>query len=200
LPKLIGVLLQVRQLQDRLSDLSTPGHGGDQIARIATAWVRGSSIEQIALEYFVKGKVDTYKLTQAITKATKGIYSALSYAATWGISALSHLPKNVSGLDREQMSEAEMRLIDLLPAMIYHGVSNEDAVAMRINAVPRSVANKLGAQFRRNRSDGAPRIEAARQFISALRDDDWEQVRPTDAAMTGHDYKRVWEVLTGVAS
>ena len=40
-------------------------------------------------------------------------------------------------------SESERRRINSIPAMTYHSVGSEDAALMRMNAVPRSVAEEL---------------------------------------------------------
>ena len=85
--------------------------------------------------------------------------------------------------------------------MIYHGVSSEDAVLMRMNSAPRSAAEALGSLYREVTSDDEQRysVGVARRFLQGLGVDEWEGVRPEGAALSGTGYKRVWEVLSGEA-
>ena len=133
--------------------------------------------------------------TNAITNACRAIYRHLVHAGTWGLSALSRL----SGINFDSLSDAERRRINVIPAMIYHGVQSEEAVLMRMNSVPRSVAEKLAEEFRTN-----PRIDAeqvgtqeARQFLKNLDPSGWGRVRPEGAHLSGADYKSIWELLSG---
>ena len=123
-------------------------HGSDKrkIARIANSWVSGESIESIAKEYFGNDKIQTREeMTKAITDACKGIYKALANAGTWGLSALSKMPN--FGIDYSAITPEDRRRLNLLPAMLYHGVRTEEGVLMRMNSVPRSAAELLGVRF-----------------------------------------------------
>ena len=88
-----------------------------------------------------------------------------------------------------------------MPAMIHHGVSSEDAVLMRMNAVPRSTAEALGSLYREvsGGDDGQYSVGAARRFLLGLGAEEWDGVRPQGAALSGTGYKRVWDVLSGQA-
>jgi hypothetical protein len=89
--------------------------------------------------------------------------------------------------------------VNNLPAMLYHGVNTEAAVLMRINAVPRSIALKLGERFAASKQDSAdihsPR--SARNFLRALSLDDWQKAIPSNSRMSGVDYRDVWQLLSG---
>ena len=107
----------------------------------------------------------------------------------------------MSGLDFDALSETERRRINVLPAMIYHGVRSEDAVLMRMNAAPRSAAEALGSLYRdlTGEDDSRFSVGRAREFLKALTPEEWGQASPAGAALSGHGYKRVWEVLSGEA-
>jgi hypothetical protein len=83
--------------------------------------------------------------------------------------------------------------------MLYHGVSTEAAIAMRINSVPRSIAERLGRKFLDAVAspDEVGRPQIARDFLMSLRDGDWDQARPVNAIMSGVDYRNVWARLSG---
>lgn len=191
LPDLIGVMLHVPELQASLKELSPAGLDRDRIAALASAWVNGVTIRDIA-ETFFRG---TGNLTDAITAACRAIYRDLANSGPWGLSALSKMP--TSGLDFNQMSDEAKRTLNLLPSMVYHGVRTEAAVLMRMNLVPRSVAEPLAERFRTNVGDGEQTVRSAREFLSSLSDADWNTVVPPNSTMTGEDYRAVWQMLSG---
>jgi hypothetical protein len=192
LPVLFGVMMKIPQLKTPLEELGKHGTGHTRLAEIAQAWVSGASIEKIAEDYF-DGSADNR--TEAITQACRGIYRNLSNAGTWGLSALSKL----SGIDVDALPPEIRRSIANLPAMLYHGVKSEGAIAMRMNCVPRSIAENLGQKFSVavGSEVGVTRPQIARQFLASLEDGDWEDSRPPGAAMTGADYREVWANLSG---
>jgi hypothetical protein len=189
LADLFGVMLRVPQLEKSLSDIGGAGATRKHIADIATAWVSGKSIQEIAKAFFQGNE------TEAITDACRAIYRNLVNTGTWGLSALSKM----SGIDFSKLSESEKRMINALPAMIYHGVQTEEAVLMRMNLAPRSVAENLGAEFRSNLGQQAAKanVAQAREFIKGLGASDWDRLKPSGAHMSGTDYKNIWELLSG---
>jgi hypothetical protein len=178
-------------LQDSLQEIGGEGFDKKRVAEITNAWVSGESIQEIARDYF-RGDEDE---TKAITNACRAIYRHLVNTGTWGVSALSRL----SGIDFDSLSEPERRRINALPAMVYHGVKSEDAVLMRMNAAPRSIAENLGEAFRHrvDRSAEPAGVHEAREFLKRLDAGDWERMRPGGSHLTGLDYKKVWELLSG---
>ena len=194
---LFGVMLRVPQLKQELVELSGKGFDRSRISDITNDWVNGKRIEAIAREYFRRERDDEVG-TGALTDACRAIYRTIVNSGTWGVSALSR----VSGIDFEALSEADKRRVNALPAMIYHGVSSEDAVLMRMNSAPRSAAEALGSLYREltDADEGRYSVGEARRFLQELSTDDWHDVRPEGAPLTGTGYKRVWEVLSGESS
>ncbi len=190
LPSLIGIMMHIPQIKGALSDISTQGLSHQHIANITRAWVDGRSIQEIATEFF-----SNKKGTDAITSACKAIYKALTNNGPWGLSALC----KISGIDFDQLSLDEKRRINSLPAMIYHGVKTEAAVLMRMNSVPRSIAEPLGAEFTRKMGSpaGSQTVGMAREFLRTLIDGDWGRLAPEGTAMSGRDYREVWGRLSG---
>ena len=120
-------------------ELGGRGYDKSRISEITNDWVNGKGLEAIAREYFSREKDDEAG-TAALTDACRAIYRTIVNSGTWGVSALSR----VSGIDFDSLSDAERRRINALPAMIYHGVSSEDAVLMRMNAAPRKRSRGAG--------------------------------------------------------
>ena len=193
---LFGVMLRVPQLKQDLVELGGSGYDKSRISEITNDWVNGKGLEAIAREYFSREKDDEAG-TAALTDACRAIYRTIVNSGTWGVSALSR----VSGIDFDTLSEADKRRINALPAMIYHGVSSEDAVLMRMNSAPRSAAEALGSLYREVTGGDERRysVGEARRFLQGLGADEWDGVRPEGAALSGSGYKRVWEVLSGEA-
>lgn len=192
LPDLISVMLHVNELRSSLDEIGGPSVDHRQIANITSDWVNGKTIRQIAESYFKNDKDDS---TAAISKACKAIYRHLCNSGPWGMSALSKMP--TSGLDFDSMSDDARRRINSLPAMIYHGVRTESAVLLRMNAVPRSVAETLGSVFKSDSGSQELSVKSARDFLKNLSDASWSAAAPKNAAMSGSDYREVWHQLSG---
>lgn len=192
LPNLIGIMMRIPQLQKGLDDIKGDGVRHRQIADITQAWVSGSSIEDIARQYF---KGDT--LTAQISKACKAVYRDLANNGAWGLSALSKMP--TSGIDFESLSAEERRQLNNLPAMLYHGVKSEEAVLMRMNSVPRSIAEQLGQDFKTQIDPAGETLSPtlANDYLKSLKSDDWGRLKPRTSVMTGDDYQEVWKRLSG---
>lgn len=188
LADLFGVMLKVPQLKS-LAEIGGKGTEKRQIADITNAWVSGESIQDIARQFFEGNE------TKAITDACKAIYRNLVNTGTWGLSALSQM----SGVDFDSLPESERRRINALPAMIYHGVKTEEAVLMRMNFAPRSVAENIGREFRVNFGQAADTasVREAREFLKNMDEDDWERIQPEGSHLSGSDYKNVWGLLSG---
>lgn len=194
LPALMGIMMRVPQLQDGLRDIGKgEGNSYRKLADITQAWVTGSSIESIAKTYF---EGDT--LTDQISKACRAVYRDLANNGAWGLSALSKMP--TSGLDFENMTDEEKRRLNNLPAMLYHGVKTEEAVLMRMNSVPRSIAERAGEDFRiqaGGESDVALSPRKAGDYLKSLRTEDWSRLKPKGSVLSGADYMKVWKRLSG---
>jgi replicative superfamily II helicase len=198
LPQLVGVMMQIPQIRKPLEDIAgSKAIDRKHIAALAKDWVGGKSIKEIAQKYFASTDAAT---TDDISNACKGIYRALANAGTWGLAALSHM--GTSGLDFENMTEEARMVVNNLPAMLYHGVNTEAAVLMRINAVPRSIATRLGDNFTRSKQgiSDPHNSRSARNFLRALSANDWQKAAPSHAKMSGTDYRDVWRLLSGERS
>ncbi|MCL0081219.1 hypothetical protein M1N64_03195 [Peptococcaceae bacterium] len=186
-------MMKIPQLKNSLEGISSKGLSQKRIAEITSAWVTENSIQQIAEQFFADAKSPT----ESITNTCKAIYKTLVNSGPWGLSALTKMP--TSGIDFDNLSESELRKINILPAMIYHGVQTEPAVLMRMNSVPRSIAEPLGNEFAKQTGSAISEqtVTAASNFIRQLKDNDWELALPRGAVMAGADYRQVWQVLSG---
>jgi hypothetical protein len=190
LPNLVGVMMRIPEIKRALSEIGSEGLSHRRIANITRAWVAGTPIQEIATQFFARKTG-----TDAITSACKAIYSTLTNSGPWGLSALCKM----SGIDFDQLPPDAKRRINSLPAMVYHGVKTEAAVLMRMNSVPRSIAEPLGREFEATTLGpaGTQNVGVARAFLRTLADSDWGRLAPAGAAMSGRDYRDVWSRLSG---
>lgn len=194
LPNLMGIMLRVPELKKSLGEMSkVQGNSHRELADITQAWVTGSSIESIAKTYF-KGD----NLTDQISNACRAVYRDLANNGAWGLSALSKMP--TSGLDFDAMTDEEKRKLNNLPAMLYHGVKTEEAVLMRMNSVPRSIAERAGEDFKAVTEASAEHAlspRKANEYLKSLKPDDWERLKPDNSGLSGEDYLKIWKRLSG---
>ncbi len=72
----------------------------------------------------------------------------------------------MSGIDFNSLSDKQKQEINSLPAMIYHGVNTSEAVLMRMNNVPRSIAQQIGEEYSKVAKEHT--VQEAREFIKSL--------------------------------
>jgi replicative superfamily II helicase len=193
LPELMGIMMKLPQLKKGLEEIKGNGLGHRKLAIMTQDWVSGKSLAEIAEAHF-----DGDSLTDKVSKACRAVYRDLANNGAWGLSALSKMP--TSGLDFDSMSEQDKRRLNNVPAMLYHGVSTEEGVLMRMNAVPRTIAEAAGKELR-NKMRGqedllAPKM--ATEYLKGLSSADWSRIRPKKATMSGEDYQKVWKRLSGL--
>lgn len=190
---IFSVLLKVPQLKTDLENIGGEGFKHSRLSDLTCDWVNGKSLEEIARDYF--GGNNREDGTVSLTNACRAIYRGIVNNGSWGVSALSRM----TGVEFDSLPEAERRRINALPAMIYHGVRTEDAVLMRMNSAPRSIAESLGILYREISGDDESRysVDKARKFLRALDSEGWNHARPSDATLSGSGYKRIWEILSG---
>ncbi len=185
LSDLFSVMFKIKQLNFSPDDES--GRRQSRMADIAQAWIEGKTIQDIAVDFFNGSSSDE------ISKVYNAIYGKLANGGTWGLSALSRM----SGIDFDALSVEEKRQLNLMPAMLYHGVKSEESVLMRMNSVPRSFAEKLGSKFKQqvqNRN-----VASARKYLSDLVDSDWDSATSHSQYLSGSECKKVWQILSGEA-
>jgi replicative superfamily II helicase len=190
LKKLVGIMLNTAEIKQNITDIATFNKVADKttIANIITDWVSGKSIEQIAQKYY----------SNDISKCTKAIYSDIVNSATWGIAAMQQLPQ--SGINWDNLTEIERRQFKNLPSMIYYGVNSEEAVLLRKENIPRTIANNLGKELEKEFKQTAL-TKNSQELVSWLNNlaiEKWQTVIPANKKITGDEYKKIWRKLAGI--
>lgn len=188
LRKLIGVMLSVPEVKKSL-EVSIPGETitYSKLSHLIIDWVSGKEFTEIAREIW--GSDDP----TATSNCVKAIYQKVVNGATWGLAAFLNMP--TSGIDFSQLTEDEMRRLKNIPAMVYYGVNTEEGIVMRINNVPRSIANKLGEIYKTETGERSPK--SAYEWLKTKPSSVWNESVPPNKNISGNDYKRIWEKLSG---
>ena len=191
LQDLFGIMLKIPELKKSLREITSKDkYTSTMLSNVTRQWVMGDGIAKIAQNYF-----DGDDFTDKLTKACKAIYRNLSNSGAWGISALTKTP--ASGIDFDGINSEDKRRLNMLPSMIYYGVNSEAAVLMRMNFVPRSIADNLGKKYSSQyKTLDYSKVE---NYIYELNKDDWDSMRPKDVHMSGEDYYNIWRLLSGKA-
>ena len=183
LKKMMGVLLKVPELRDNLEEVTgKEGPNGDKLALIIKDWVSGCSLPDIAQRHFSK---EGRNATDALTACGQNLFGRLTQTAAWGLGALL----SITGGD---IPEDERQLLNNLASRVYYGVSDENAIALRLLGIPRLAAEPLALQMQ----------DAGHRSLVEVRN----ALRSTDAAFwtgalgsdKGKIYRRVWRVLEGL--
>lgn len=183
LKKMMGVLLRVPELRQNLEEVTgTAGPNGDKLALILKDWVGGCTLPEIAQRHFSKEGRDE---TEALTACGQNLFGKLTQTAAWGLGALL----SITGGD---IPEEQRQLLNNLASQVYYGVSDENAIALRLLGIPRMAAEPLASQM--SVSGHLPLTEVR----SALRSSDVAFWTSALGAEKGQVYRKVWRVLEGL--
>ena len=188
LKNMMGVLLRVPELRKNLSDV-TGGEGtdGDKLSLIVKDWVNGLSVAYIARKHFMEEGDDETKpvTTEALTKCAQNLFGRLIQTAAWGLGALLSITGG-------QLTEEEMRTLSNLPSRVYYGVNDDNAIALRLLGVSRSVAVKLADSMSSNLDQPLTNV---RSYLHNMDKTAWQRVL---GEQEGEIYRGVWRVLEGL--
>ena len=189
LRKLIGVMLSVPEVKRSL-EVSIPGETitYSKLSHLIIDWVSGKEFNEIAKEIWGADN------PTAISNCVKAICQKVVSGATWGLAAFLNMP--TSGINFSDLTEEEIRRLKNIPAMVYYGLNTEEGIVMRINNVPRSIANKLGRIYKNETGDMSPK--SAYEWLKNASTSVWHESVPSNKDISGDDYKRIWEKLSGV--
>lgn len=185
LPKMIGMLLDVRELGLEAES----GRENQRIADVMAAWVGGKSVAEIARLFY-----SDEDFTKSITLCCTELFRKLTQNSAWGTGALMAL----SELDLANLPSDQVDEIRSIPAMLFYGVSTANGVLMRTLDVPRSTAEAMGEFFKSEDVDpNVSRITQARRWLSNQPATVWDSAKPNNSKMSGSDYKQIWQILNG---
>ena len=183
LKKMMGVLLRVPELRQNLEEVTgAAGPNGDKLALILKDWVSGCTLPDIAQRHFSKDGRDA---TEALTACGQNLFGKLTQTAAWGLGALL----SITGGD---IPEEERQLLNNLASRVYYGVSDENAIALRLLGIPRMAAEPLAYQMR---AIGHRPLAEVRNALRSSDEAFWTRALGSDK---GQIYRKVWRVLEGL--
>lgn len=183
LKRMMGVLLRVPELRQNLEEVTgTEGPNGDKLALILKDWVSGRTLPDIAQSHFSK---DGRTETEALTACGQNLFGKLTQTAAWGLGALL----SITGGD---IPEDERQLLNNLASRVYYGVSDENAIALRLLGIPRLAAEPLAEIMRANGHQPLAEVR------NALRSSDVAFWTGALGSKKGQIYRKVWRVLEGL--
>ena len=176
-------------------DAHLPGsrRASGTIAGIAADWVGGMAIPEIARAHF--GGTGQ----EPVTACVRSIYGRIIHSASWGLAGMQRI--HWMGRERgESAAGRAARSARNLPAMVYYGVDTDEAVLMRMNSVPRSVAGAIGSAYADHLGGGDVHEAGGdgggvAEWLAALPDNMW---RPGSGDLSGRDCRAVWRELAGM--
>lgn len=192
LQRLMGVLLNIPELRENLK-AATGGMapGGDLLARMVSSWVNGSSLPDMAREYFSKdAEGNNIEFNKALTNCCRNVFGRLTQTASWGLAALQSI--NI-GDAFDDMPDVEQRTLRNLPARVYYGVNTDEAIALRLLGVPRSAAQPLAVRLGKEILDTP--LSKLRNNLSRPGAALWSEA----IGSSGEDYFKVWSILEGIS-
>jgi len=191
--ELVGIMMNTYEIKDSIKSITEGGEpiSYNKISRLIINWVNGRTISDISASIFPEDN-------QGIQKTTRALYSVIANAATWGLAALQKMP--TSGIDWDNLSELEKKKMANLPAYLHYGVNTDEGVLMRKNNVPRSIANRLGYQYKQAVGEDNIFNVTTSDISEWLRRQEvrvWNDSIPSNSRLSGEDYKKIWKKLNG---
>ena len=195
LTKLMGVMLEdIPEIKKGLSDINMTGTtiSNSALGSIVSDWVSGKELTQISNEYF--GGADVDSMRNCVT----AIYGKVSNFATWGISAIQKISPE---LNSESMSEGDRKKLQNLSAMVYYGVNSDEAILMRMNNIPRSIADNVGKLYLQEHDPTAlyeSRSTNVIKWLENMSEEKWNSTIPVGKGINGSEYKQIWKQISGM--
>lgn len=147
----------------------------ERVARIATQWVNGETIATIAAAEY----------RDDLLQCTKDLHSTVATLVPWGMRGIQRIA--FAG------QEVNWASLELLPAMVVHGVRSREAIALRMLGVPRFAAEGLSAEVRA----GNVSFAALHEWLVNLPPARWQRALPGNSGISGSETKRIWQALDG---
>ncbi|MCG3714331.1 DEAD/DEAH box helicase [Aliarcobacter butzleri] len=184
LQKMIGVLIKIPELRENYEAIlnRTNTNNGNTISDIVKDWVNGIDLSTIAIRYFQRNN-DT--LDDALTRCCQNLYGNITQTTSWGLSAL--LSSTVGEIDEEEFKE-----LSNLPAQVYYGVNNKNAMLLRLLGVPRIASNELSKVISNISSHS---VVSMRHNLRSQGDDNWKLAMGEEK---GQVYYKIWSILEGI--
>ena len=194
LTKLMKVMMNnIPEIKASLSGIRTETQIDESLlGSIVSDWVSGKELAKISKEYF--GGADEDSMKRCVT----AVYNKISNFTTWGLSSIQKISSEIESSD---VSEDEKTRMRNLPAMIYYGVNSDEAILMRMNNVPRSIADSIGKLYLKEHESETlyeSRSSDVIKWLDGMNVEKWNSVIPKNKEIKGSDYRQIWRQISEI--
>ena len=126
---------------------------------------------------------------RAMTRCCRLVFGRLTQTASWGLAALQSLTMEDTF---DSLSDSDQRTLRNLPARVYYGVNTDEAVALRLLGVPRTVAQPVARHLKVSADEPLHRL---RDRVRGMEAGEWTKA----LGDAGGTYHRVWSIIDGNA-
>lgn len=177
LRQIIEVLAEVPEMS--LAPTDDPGGlNSHRVAGVLRDWVAGKTLPEIADRWFSSS-------TKKLTDAGKYLFREVSGYLPWGIGALQLI--ELAGNTSEEANRALH-----VPALSFYGVSDIEALPLRMVGVPRAAAAHFGASAPQFNS-----FQEARSWVASQPAAMWQGGTGTARNFAPGTLKTVWDAVGG---
>jgi superfamily II DNA/RNA helicase len=172
----------------RETNLGTDSNEGpfnpELYAKVIINWVKGEKLSQIANLHPVYELKDQNE-REAETRITEFVkkMNDIRFKASWGLSALE-------GIVRGNENEINDSYV---PSMVYFGVDNEKALALRMIGIPRALSSSLQEILEEDLNHYT--YKSLRKKVGELSTSDFDNLKPRNSSLNGSEWKRITEIL-----
>jgi replicative superfamily II helicase len=168
----------------RLGHRNKPPFDPNRVANILKDWVNGVPLHTIAEKYGIGDEKDQQK---RLTEFSDYLFRLLG-VASWGIGALEGIC--LAGATKDEWQE-----VGYVPAMVFYGVRQKEAVWLRMVGVPRVLADGLAEIWREKNVPPPNSYDGIRLWIDKLSDNDWTKAVPENIRLTPEQCRILWELF-----
>lgn len=150
------------------------------IAKILINWVKGATMDTMSKihPYYGAMSDDNERINDFVQKMNE-----IRFKSSWGLSALEGIIKGNEDTIKDTY----------VPSFAYYGVDNEKSLALRMVGVPRLLSGSLSQIIDKDISSYS--FNGLRKMIKGLQNSDWDNLKPSDSALTGQEWKSITEIL-----
>lgn len=179
LTRKIEVIAALKETDLGTDDKNAP-FNPELIAKMIIGWVKGDKLNTLSTihPHYKKEDEPEERLTNFITHMNQ-----IRFKASWGLSALEGIVRG----KEDNMKDS------YIPSLVYYGVEDKKALAMRMLGIPRSLSTSLSQIIEGDMNNYS--FSKLRQQIKSLTNRDWDSFKPKESMLSGEEWKSIVNIL-----
>ncbi|BFM45263.1 hypothetical protein CFS9_39040 [Flavobacterium sp. CFS9] len=175
----INVIAHLKEVKLGTDSTASP-FNPEVVAEILVEWVNGANISKLSkIHPFYKNKEEN-RINEFINYLTTA-----TFKTSWGLSALEGIVKSNND-DIEDINS-------YIPSMVYYGVKNKEAIALRMLGVPRLVAENMAPNIFEKKEPKS--YDDVRETIKNLSLEQWKSITPSSSSLNSNEWKKITNIL-----